>query len=126
MWPGAHERLASLGMPEDRIDYVLSVWKKSAWEEAFEEKEQSLAPLVAAASAGDSIEDPCARFVGDELRGCRVCTHRFPGRLDECLPCGRQCFAKLCPDGATEGCVAAPDFLSCHEECMAYREPMVV
>jgi hypothetical protein len=110
MHDGLRARLVKAGVPEDRVDYIVDKWMKSATGE-------KQAPAAAAAS--DS--EVCAKYEGlGELAvsGCAKCAKYYPGKTDQCMGCGKRCARKLCERDNMEECVKSEPFRDCHKECM--------
>merc|ERR1719456_159349 len=69
--------------------------------------------------------DVCAKFEDKPvvMKGCRACQKYFPGHVEECLGCGKECYMEHCKGGDVEACIQTDAFKQCDRECLAKKIP---
>jgi len=116
-----HAGMAKVGMPEDRIDYVLEKWEAFAKDikndKTLANKDKSTFPL----QKHEPVATQCGKYehLGDiAVKGCHGCAKWYASRADDCMACGGSC-QKHCPAGSDFECYKGQEFVACHKACMA-------
>jgi hypothetical protein len=114
---GLRARLLRAGVPEDRVDYIVSKWVKAAVK-GFERAQPAPAGMP------EDVPEECAKYEPRgalAITGCAKCAEYYPGKTDECMTCGGVCKRKVCEESELDlgECVKTPPFAECHKACMA-------